>query len=143
MASVSGESQKLQWSWVGITFAMYVVFYLLPILVAGEVFGNFKIGMKEAVFIGAWSFGGAIILSAISGFLSKGITILEPAIAGVGLVVLWFIAYRIFIARYSEASILLDVPYLISIMVAIFLLSLLGAWYGERAQKMWRSNPPQ
>lgn len=140
MEDSSRQSKKLQWEWVGITFAMYVIFYLLPILALGGVFGNFVVSYRAGVLIGAWSFGGAVILPAIAGYISKGITILEPAIAGVGLVALWFIAYRVFIARYSAAGVSEDIPSLISIMVIIFALSLLGAWLGERAQKLWRTK---
>lgn len=142
MAESSPQSKKLQWKWVGITFVMYMICYLLPILVVGGVFGNFVVSYKAGMFIGAWSFGGAVILPAIAGYISKGITILEPAIAGVGLVALWFLAYRVFIARYSGASISEDIPSLIGIMASIFVLSLLGAWLGERAQKLWRTKPP-
>lgn len=142
MAESSPQSKKLQWDWVGITFVIYMICYLLPILAVGGVFGNFVVSYKAGMFIGAWSFGGAVILPAIAGYISKGITILEPAIAGVGLVALWFLAYRVFIARYSAASVSEDIPSLIAIMAIIFALSLLGAWLGERAQKLWRTKPP-
>ena len=142
MAESSPQSKKLQWEWVGITFAMYMVCYLFPILVVGGVFGNFVVSYKAGIFIGAWSFGGAVILPAIAGYISKGITILEPAIAGAGLVALWFLAYRVFIARYSAASVSEDIPSLALIMIIIFVLSLLGAWLGERAQKLWKTKPP-
>ncbi len=141
MSESPSESKKLQWSWVGITFVMYVIFYLLPILYIGGVFGGSVVTVKAGMFIGAWSFGGAMILPAIAGYLSKGVTIWEPAIAGVSLVALWFIAYRIFIARYSGASVSEDVPILVTMMIIIFLLSLLGAWFGERAQKLWKKTP--
>ncbi len=137
MADAPAQSNKLQWKWVGITFLMEIVFYLLPILFASGVFGNNVISIKAEMFIGAWSFGGAILLPAIAGFLSEGITIWEPAMAGVMLVAIWYIAFRLFFAQYIAPGISEDVPYLILIMVLIFLLSLLGAWYGERAQKFW------
>jgi hypothetical protein len=95
------------------------------------------------MFIGAWSFGGAILLPAIAGFLSKGITLWEPAIAGVMLVVIWYITFRLFFARYIAPGISEDIPYLILIMILIFLLSLLGAWYGERAQNFWGTKTPE
>lgn len=143
MAESSQQFKKLQWEWVGITFVMYMICYLLPILVAGGVFGNFVVSYKAGIFIGAWSFGGAVILPAIAGYISKGITILEPGIAGVGLVALWFVAYRVFIARYSARGVSEDIPSLIAIMAIIFALSLLGAWWGERAQKLWRTKSPE
>lgn len=142
MEESSTQRKRLEWGWVGITFVLYAVFYLLPILIVGGAFGNFVVSYKAGIFIGAYSFGGAVILPAIAGYLSRGITILEPAIAGVGLVVLWFIAYRVFIARYSGASVSEDIPSLIAMMVIIFFLSLVGAWLGERAQKLWRTKTP-
>lgn len=143
MADAPAPSSKLQWKWVGITFAIEVVFYLLPILYVSGVFGNSVINMKAEMFIGAWSFGGAILLPAIAAFLSEGITIWEPAIAGVMLVALWYVAFRLFFARYIAPGISEDVPYLALIMVLIFLLSLLGAWYGERVQKVWENKNPE
>jgi len=143
MADALEQSNKLQWKWVGITFLLEVVFYLLPILFVAGVFGDYVISVRAGMFIGAWSFGGAILLPAIAAFLSEGITIWEPAIAGVVLVALWYIAFRLFLARYIASGVSEDIPYLVLIMVIIFLLSLLGAWYGERAQKLWRSKTPE
>jgi hypothetical protein len=143
MTESTSRFKELQWNWVGITFALYLVCYLLPILVVGGVFGNFVVTSKAGIFIGAWSFGGAVILPAIAGYISKGVTILEPAIGGVGLVAIWYIAFRLFLARYVSSGISEDLPYLATIMVAIFLLSLLGAWFGERAQKLWRTKTPE
>ncbi len=140
MADTSIQPRKLQWKWVGITFLLEVVFYLLPILFVGGVLGDYIISIKAGLFIGAWSFGGAILFPAIAGFLSKGITIWEPAIAGVVLVALWYAAFRVFFARYIASGISIDIPYLALIMTIIFLLSLVGAWYGERAQKLWRNK---
>jgi hypothetical protein len=140
MADVPAQSKKLQWKWVGITFLLEVVFYLTPMLFVSGVFGNYVITIKAEIFIGAWSFGGAIVLPAIAGFLSEGITIWEPAIAGVALVAIWYVAFRLFFASYIAPGISEDVPYLALIMIIIFLLSLLGAWYGERAQELWKTK---
>jgi hypothetical protein len=143
MDDAPAQSKKLQWKWVGITFLLEVVFYLMPINFVSGVFADNVITGKAEIFIGAWSFGGALLLPAITGFLSEGITIWEPAIAGVMLVVIWYVAFRLFFARYIAPGIAEDVPYLILIMVIIFLLSLLGAWYGERAQKLWGTKTPE
>ena len=56
MADASAQSNKLQWKWVGITFLLEIVFYLLPILFVSGVFGNNVISIKAEMFIGAWSF---------------------------------------------------------------------------------------
>jgi len=143
MADSQEQSKKLQWKWVGITFLLYVFFYLLPIWVAAPgPIGN-NVGKLAAMFIGGWSFGGVIIIAAISGYLSKGVTIWEPAIAGAGAVVLWFIAFPIFLAAPMRFSISANIVPIVIAMFVVFLLSLVGAWLGERAQKLWKAKAPE
>jgi hypothetical protein len=136
MAESSTQSKKLQWKWVGISFLMYVVFYLLPLVILGKVFG-----INNQALFGIWVFGGVIIVAAVAGYLSEGVTIWEPAIAGAGLVFLWVIFILLFVHRHYSISRDI-VPLLIAISI-VFLLSLLGAWFGERAQKLWKTKTPE
>jgi len=122
------SSNKLQWKWVGITIAMYAVFYLLPLFL-----------IRGVLLAGAWIFAGAIIISAVVGYLSKGITIWEPAIAGAGLFLLIFL---VMIILFPHPPLRAYIAMVITMSV-IFLLSLLGAWMGERAQKLWKTKPPE
>lgn len=129
-------SNKFQWKWVGITFALYAVFYLLPILIVGTTSSGATMSSGSQLFIGTWSFLGIILLSGISGYLSEGVTIWEPATAGLFAVLLWFIILLVsFSQRGSEMSFEFA-PYLIGMMFVVFLLSLFGAMAGERLQEL-------
>jgi hypothetical protein len=119
-------SDKLQWKWVGITLAMYALFYLLPLYFLG--------GVAE-VFADIWIFAGIVIIAAVAGYLSEGITILEPAIAGAGLILL-FAAGSMTLVTPGGLIFQAVIPTII-VMVIVFFLSLLGAWLGERAQRRW------
>lgn len=145
MAESSAESNKFQWKWVGITFVSYIVFYLLPISIADGTFSGSVMTRVGALFIGVWLFGGIIIIAAVAGYLSKGVTLWEPAVAGLGLVVLVFafIAIQIFLVQVGHRfSFFQAIVPLLIMMLIVFLLSLLGAWLGERAQKVWKTKPP-
>ena len=133
MSEPSTQSNKLQWKWVGITLAMYAVFYLLPL--------SFFVHSAQSIS-GVWMFAGLIIVAAVAGYLSKGVTIWEPAIASLGLVFLFFFAVLLFVppirGRVFEAIIPMAMA-----LPTVFVLSLLGAWLGERAQKLWKTQPPK
>jgi hypothetical protein len=119
-------SDKLQWKWVGITLAMYALFYLLPLYFLGSV---------AEVFADIWIFAGIVIIAALAGYLSKGITILEPALAGAGLILLFSVGSMTLIP--PSGMIFQSILPMIIVMVIVFFLSLLGAWLGERAQRRW------
>lgn len=117
------ESRGMQWRWVWITLGMFVLLYFFPIIAASNMRGEFSTKV-----IGGWSFGGVLVITALAGYLSKGVTIWEPAVAGGLLTVLWYIGLRFFTA------VKLDVIQLAVVLVAIFGLSLLGAGLGEGIQ---------
>lgn len=139
MDKQSSSSKKIQWKWVAITFVLYLIFYLLPIAVALEL-------LKEniaAVIVGVWLFGGIIIVAAVAAFFSKGITIIEPAIAGalmVTLLIVISLLYMIYTHPGTRFSITQGMPFTIGIICIVFVLSLAGAWIGERAQKLLGSK---
>lgn len=146
MAEPTLQSGKLEWKWVGITFAMYIVLYLLPILFGFGFFAGHAGGRGTDVFLGIWTFAGIIVIAALCGYLSKGVTIWEPALAGLALatIVLLYLAYKILFASVGHRIPLfhLIIPAL-ALLGTVFVLSLLGAWLGELAQRLWRSEPPQ
>jgi Na+/citrate or Na+/malate symporter len=132
MPELSTQSKKLQWKWVGISVLLYAVFYLLPLLIL----------MRMDNPIGAaWLFAGIIVIAAIAGYLSEGVTIVEPAIASAGLILLFFIATMVFIPR--QVDMIRAVIPMAFVMAGVFLLSVLGAWLGERAQKLWKTRPSE
>jgi hypothetical protein len=134
MAESSIQSKKLQWKWVGISLLMYILLYLLPIVILGKVFG-----IDKQVLFSSWVFGGVIIVAALAAYLSEGTTIWEPAIAGTVLGFLWVIFILLFVRRYSISG---DVMQFLTAMSILFLLSLLGAWFGDRAKKLWKTKTP-
>jgi hypothetical protein len=132
MLEPSAQSRKVQWKWVGISMVLYATFYLLPLVI-------FSAKAEALAFI--WLFAGIIVVASITGYLSEGVTIIEPAIAGAGLMFLFAISMMAFIPRQIDfigVSIGMAI-----VMVVVFLLSLLGAWLGERAQKLWRKGPTE
>jgi hypothetical protein len=126
------QTRKLQWKWIGISMVLYALFYLLPLLI---------FAVKAEMFAFVWLFAGIIVISAIAGYLSEGVTIAEPAIAGAGLMLLFFVSMALAIPQQIDVM-GLTIGGMV-IMAVVFLLSLLGAWLGERAQKLWRSKPQE
>ncbi|RPI05063.1 MAG: hypothetical protein EHM64_07815 [Ignavibacteriae bacterium] len=132
------QPKKLQWKWIGITFAMYLVFYILPIYLAM----NFMTSQAAVFMTGAWIFGGIILIAAVAGYLSPGVTIWEPAIAGAGLLFSLFVVLLLSLQMLfpHKINIVQELPMILIPTAIVFLLSLLGAWMGERAQKLWKTK---
>ena len=124
------QSTRFQWKWVWITLGMFVVFYVIPLLAASSV--HWKFGEK---LIAGWSFGGVVVIAAVSAMLSKGVTIWEPAVAGGFLTILWYIIFQV-ITLTTGHPFRLDIDRLIVVLIAIFGLSLLGAGLGEGIQNV-------
>jgi hypothetical protein len=142
MSEPPSTQNHFQWKWVGISLLMYIVFYFLPLtLVPGGMFSGTVVTKASATFIGVWSFAGMIIISAAAGYISKGVTIKEPAVAAIGLVVLSLIAVQI----KFNAAIQVTVQGLVGLIIALVVvacLSLAGAWFGEILQKVLQSKGP-
>jgi hypothetical protein len=137
MTELITPSGKIQWKWVGITFILYVLFYLLPLVFTIELFPNLFI------ISGIWIFGGIVIVAGIAGYVSEGVTIWEPAIAAVGLIVL-LLCYSAFIVFPTafRGAFLRGVVFIVIPAAIVFVLSLTGAWLGERAQNFWKDKTP-
>jgi hypothetical protein len=115
-----------------------VVFYPSPPLIA-----YYLLGPKAAqIFFSMWLFAGIIIIGAVTGYLSKGVTLWEPAIAGAGFITLFIIAITI-LSPPAGLSIFQSVVQLVITLAIFFLFSLIGAWLGERAQKLWKTKSPE
>jgi len=125
-------TKKLQWKWIGISIVLYAVFYVLSL-----VFLANSGGVIAAIGV----FAGIILVAAVAGFLSEGVTLWEPAIADAGLMLLFLVGMLVFIPRQIDVRGAVFGMTIVAIVV--FLLSLLGAWFGERAKKLWRTKPPE
>jgi len=117
---------------------MYILFYILPIFIVGNYFTN-KVGVQ---FIGAWMFGEIIIVAAIAGYLSHSVTIWEPALAGAGLSIAFFLSMIVYIRVFVNPGYQITgkiIRFLVP-TVTVFFLSLLGAWLGEELQKFLKKK---
>jgi hypothetical protein len=122
---------KLEWKWVGITLLMYMIFYLVPLFIVGEI----PVSNASVVFAGVWLFAGIVVVAAVAGYLSEGVTIWEPVIAGVVLYTLCFIVDATLPVRIALLQNL--APPAVTLAV-VFILSLYGAKWGETAQELWK-----
>jgi lysylphosphatidylglycerol synthetase-like protein (DUF2156 family) len=134
--------KRFQWKWVGMTVFFYVLFYVLPIV----VFASVVHGRIADILISIWSFAGIIIVAAVVGYLSEGVTIWEPAVGAALLTAIACVVAAIELIRSSVGHRLsvfhLILPFIILVPFA-FALSLFGAWFGERAQKLWKKKTPE
>ncbi len=138
MDEQTSNSTKLQWKWVAITFVLYLFFYLLPIAAAAYLTRG-TVSSIGTLFIGTWMFGGLIVVAAVAAYVSTGITLFEPAIASATMVILWIIIFSLFVP-YARFDVMRDALPALGIICVVFVLSLVGAWLGERAQKLWRTK---
>lgn len=129
---------RLQWKWVAITFVLYLVFYLLPIAAVAYLTRGAESSIGT-LFIGTWMFGGLIIVAGVAAYVSTGITIFEPAIASATMIILWVIIFSLFVP-YARFDVTRDALPALGIICVVFVLSLVGAWLGERAQRLWRTT---
>jgi hypothetical protein len=143
MTDSSSAPKKFQWKWVWISLLMYIVFYFFPLtLVPGGMLSGTAVTKASAVFIGVWSFAGMIVISAVAGYISKGVTIKEPTAAAVGLVILSLVAVQIkFNAAIQFTT--LSILGLVIALAVVAGLSLAGAWFGEILQKVIQSKGPE
>jgi len=143
MTELPSTPKKFQWKWVWISLLLYIVFYFFPLaLVSGGMFSSGPVTKASAVFIGIWSFAGMIIISAVTGYISEGVTIKEPIVAAIGLVILSFIAVQIkFNAAMQFTA--LGVLGLAVALAVVAGLSLAGAGFGELLQKVIQSKGPE
>ncbi|HLA68561.1 MAG TPA: hypothetical protein VJN65_02570 [Bacteroidota bacterium] len=134
MSGEQGHDKRFQWKWVWITVGMFAVFYVLPILAVS----SFRLSFGGKI-IGGWSFGGIVVIAAVSAMLSKGVTIWEPAVGGALMSVAWYIIFQV-LSLTGGSPLKLEISRLVVTMVAIFGLSLLGAGLGEGIQNVRRKD---
>ena len=122
--SETGEhhAQGIQWKWVltgvVIGFALNVILVFI-----GAPMVKFNLNYVLAVFLASF-----VITGFIVGYKSPGVTIKEPAIAGLFAVVLEWLFLEFGIQLHVAAQ------HLVSGLVLGFMFSLFGAWLGEKYQ---------
>ncbi len=122
---------------------MYVAFYFLPLfLVPGGLLNDETTTTTSSTLIGIWMFAGVFIIAAAAGFISEGVTIREPVIAAVGLVILWCAATLLRLDWPTPFTLGISAAFICAAII-VGLLSLGGAWFGERVQKAFKTKAPE
>jgi hypothetical protein len=118
------KTNKIHWKWVitsvVVGFALNVLFVFLP----SKIF-NIDLNVALVAFLVSFVIAGFIV-----GYKSPGVTIKEPAFAGIIAVILEWL--------FLEFGLKLEIaiPYLIAGLALGFLFTLIGAWLGEKYQEM-------
>jgi len=134
MTDAKPESQEFQWKWVVLTLVLYVLLYFVPLLLAFSLGGQ----VGDTIFK-SWTFVGVVVISAVAGYFSRGVTIWEPAVASALLLILWYAGFQLYEATQGHVPFKGLVPFFVY-LGAIFGLSLLGAGIGEGVQNLLKSR---
>jgi hypothetical protein len=117
------NTDKFQWKWVitsvVVGFVLNVFFVFLP----SKIF-SVNLNVELVAFLVSFVIAGFII-----GYKSPGVTIKEPAFAGIFAVILEWLFLE-FVLKLT-----IDIPYLIAGLALGFLFTLIGAWLGEKYQE--------
>ncbi len=129
--SYRDSSPGVQWLWVLVAIVVGFMSGVYAIFIAEALLGINYLGLLA-------SFGASFMLTGfVVGYFSPGTTILEPAIATAGIVVLDGILSLIhFHALFPVGALMLAI-------VAGVVLSVTGAWLGEAAQDLRGAVPPE
>lgn len=138
MPDVQSTRTKIQWKWVWTLLLMYVALYFLPLsLVPGGFLSRTIVTKGSATLTGIWSLAGMFIIAAVAGFVSRGVTMKEPAVVALGVAGIWLLALQITFNRVirfsSEHTLGLFIALLMIVTLAVG-----GAWFGERMQILQR-----
>ncbi|MDP2884770.1 MAG: hypothetical protein Q8P51_07105 [Ignavibacteria bacterium] len=137
------QSRKLEWKWIGIVFQLLLVFHLLPFVVLRRVFLAMSIDGAQVLFTGMWLIVGILLVTALSGFVAKESIFWESIIASSAISALSLIGYYLII---KPAQLIISWPVVVSqtpppswvLPLIVPVLSLVGAWFGERIKSVWR-----
>ncbi len=134
---------SVDWRWIVAGYCYLVLFHLLPTYLLGGLsvlmiflgpFSPTHAGLDPSVVLMVWMLTGIAIVSFIVAFRSKGVTILEPAYAGVLYAVTLAFAFHELLSPSVRSRYTLSVIFWLLIVV---ILSVTSAWIGEVVQQ-WR-----
>jgi hypothetical protein len=119
--------KKFLWKWVLVGGVIGFALNVLLVFLFSTLFPLHIFKFALAGFIGSF-----VVTGFIVGVKSPGVTLREPAVAGLLIVILDWVFLRFVISLSSQT---LTTTYLIVGLVMGFMLSLFGAWLGELYQK--------
>jgi hypothetical protein len=127
---------KPDWKWIGISYCMFVVWHLLPTIVALGLFRGSGIrGFEIGTLI--WMFFGLTLIGGYVGYKSAGVTIIEPAIASFFYVITLYVSI---LNVWGLSVKMYRLPAALAILLAGFAIVLVSAWVGEVMQARKRSD---
>jgi hypothetical protein len=127
----------LRWKWVVIALVMYVFLYFLPLFLVAGIFSDRIPMFVQLLFSTCWTFIGLLVISSLTGYLSTGVTILEPVIASVVLIILIPISQDMY-TRFTGQILPMPITDYGTLMIVVFVLTFIGAWFGEHVHGMFR-----
>jgi hypothetical protein len=119
--------KKFLWKWVVVGVVIGFALNILLVFLLSTLFPHYLLKLAFAGFIGSF-----VVTGFIVGVKSPGVTLGEPAVAGLLVVILDWIFLRFVISLSAQT---LPTSYLIIGMIMGFLISLFGAWLGEKYQQ--------
>jgi hypothetical protein len=123
-SAAEAKNQKFLWKWVIVGVIVCFALNILFVFVLSKLF---------LVHLFKFAFIGFIISFVVTGFLvgykSPGVTLKEPAVAGLLAVLLDWVYLRYIVSLRVPAM------YLIVGLIIGFMISLFGAWLGEKYQQ--------
>src|SRR3989304_6790845 len=123
MESQETKTGSIQWKWVGFSFLMYLLFYMLPIMIIGRATAGTSMFKVAQMITVAWAFGGIIVIAAVAAFFSKGVTLFEPAFAAILLIIVTILSMLLFTStRWQNQQLLRDIilPIVVFFVLAFF-----------------------
>ncbi|MGB2867731.1 MAG: hypothetical protein WBD36_04725 [Bacteroidota bacterium] len=127
----------IDWRWVIAAYCYLVLFHLFPtylmngftiriaLLQSSDVF-------KESTLAAAWLMGGVGVVAFVVGWRSKGVTILEPLVAGMLYGITMAVGYHALVSSFVRERKLLAAIFWLMIIVIV---SSACAWIGEAYQR--------
>ncbi len=129
----------IDWQWVVAGYCYLVLFHLFPTYLMNGfsiryAFFPEEALLKESALAMIWLMGGVGVVAFVVGWKSRGITIIEPLVAGVLYGLTMAVGYHSLVSSYSGGVVL---QMLVSIfwLLMIAILSAGCAWIGEAYQK--------
>lgn len=127
----------IDWRWVFASYCYLVLFHLLPtFLLGGFSMGAFTfqvtVRVSQMNLASVWLFPGLAVVAFVVGYRSRGVTIIEPALAGVAYAITTSLGFAYLWTPVVRNQ--LTVSTIFWLLVVVIITSV-AAWMGEKAQE--------